>query len=109
MTGGQWANGVGSALAMATSGIFIITWTVVGNWWRTPTGRFMVLKAACICLTGVLTVALTVTGFTTDWDCLRYIQSALWFLVSIAFLHHTRMVWRVNHKREDNNVSTHVR
>lgn len=98
MTHGQLANGIGSAIAMITSGIFILVWTLVGKWWRTPTGRFMVVKAGAIMLTGMITVWLTLTDFASSWDILRYIQAGLWVLVSWAFVHHTRMVWIINKK-----------
>lgn len=105
MTGGQIANGIGSALAMATSGIFVITWTVVGTWWTSSTGRFMVMKAGAIFLTGVITVWLTLTDFAASWDALRYIQAGLWALISVAFIHHTRMVHRVNRRSDDDDTT----
>jgi hypothetical protein len=100
MTGGQFANGVGSFLAMITSGAFILVWTWYGTWWRTSTGRFMVMKAAAICFAGVITVWLTLTGFKPDVDSLRYIQAGIWAAVSVAFVHHTRMVWKINRKKK---------
>lgn len=100
MTGGQEANGIGSAIAAATSGIFIIVWTIYGRWYKTSTGRFMVIKAGAICLTGIITVWLTLTDFQNDWDILRYLQAGLWVTVSIAFVQHTVMVVRVNRTKE---------
>lgn len=100
MTGGQLANGIGSAIAMVTSGVFVTTWTVVGKWWKTSTGRFMVVKASAIGLTGIITVWLTLTDFASSWDALRYVQAGLWFLVSLAFIHHTRMLVKVNRKEQ---------
>jgi hypothetical protein len=98
MTSGQVANGIGSALAMVSSGVFIVTWTAVGRWWKTPTGRFMVAKAAAICFTGVITVSLTLADFSASQDWMRWVQGSLWVTVSVAFIHHTRMVYRVNRK-----------
>ena len=100
MTGGQIANGLGSAFAMVSSAVFILTWTAVGKWWRTWTGRFMILKAGAISLTGVLTVWLTLVDFAASWDALRYIQAGLWYTVSVAFIHHTRQVWRINREKD---------
>lgn len=100
MTGGQVANGVGSALAMVTSGTFIVTWTLLGKWWRTSTGRFMVVKAGAIALTGVITVWLTLTDFALSWDPLRYVQAGLWVLVSASFMHHTRVLWKINRAKK---------
>jgi hypothetical protein len=96
MTGGQVANGLGSAAAMVTSAVFILTWTAVGRWWKTWTGRFMILKAGAISFTGIITVWLTLVDFASNWDPLRYIQAGLWFTVSVAFMHHTRQVWKIN-------------
>lgn len=98
MTGGQLANALGSALATITSGVFIVTWSAVGKWWRTSTGRFMVMKASAICAAGVLTVALTFLSFQSDVDWLRYVLAAIWTSISIAFVHHTVMVWKINRK-----------
>lgn len=103
MTVGQIANGIGSFLAMLTSGIFIIVWTIVGKWWKTPTGRFMVLKAGAIFAAGVLTVTLTVAKFTPNVDVLRDIQAGIWAAVSVAFVHHTRMLIRVNRKKKQDD------
>lgn len=98
MTGGQLANGLGSALVTVTSGLYILVWTFYGGWFRSRIGRFVILKAAAICLTGIITVALTIMDFNDQSDWLRYVQAALWVLVSIAFMHHVRLVWRVNKK-----------
>lgn len=103
MTAGQIANGIGSFLAMLTSGLFIVTWTIVGSWWKTSTGRFMVMKAGAIFMAGVLTVALTVARFTVDVDVLRDIQAGIWSLISLAFIHHTRMLIRVNRKKNEDD------
>lgn len=100
MTVGQIANGIGSFLAMLTSGIFIIVWTLLGSWWRTSTGRFMVMKAGAIFMAGVLTVALTLLKFTPNVDVLRDIQAGIWALISLAFIHHTRMLIRVNREKK---------
>jgi len=100
MTGGQIANGIGSAMAMVTAGSYIVVWTLYGGWFRSRIGRFVILKAAAICLTGVITVALTLSDFGARVDWLRYIQAMLWLLVSIAFIHHTRLVWKINHRKE---------
>lgn len=100
MTGGQLANGVGSALVMVTSGSYILLWTLYGGWFRSRIGRFVILKATAIFFTGIITVALTLSGFNQDVDWLRYIQAILWVMVSIAFIHHTRAVWKVNHRKE---------
>lgn len=99
MTGGQLANGIGSALAMFTSGLFILVWSLVGRWWKTPVGRFMVIKAGAIFAAGSLTVVLTVFKFNPNVDVLRYVQAGIWGAVSLAFLHHTRMIWKVNHSK----------
>lgn len=96
MTSGQVANGIGSAVAMVTSGTFIIVWTIYGQWYKTSTGRFMVMKAGAICLTGVITVWLTLTDFQSEWDPLRYVQAGLWGAVSIAFIQHTITLWKIN-------------
>lgn len=101
MTGGQIANGIGSAVALVTSGTFILAWTIVGRWWKTSTGRFMVMKAGAICLTGIITVWLTLVEFTNDWDALRWVQGGLWVLISLAFIHHTVMVICVNRKKDE--------
>jgi hypothetical protein len=100
MTGGQVANGLGSAIALLSSGVFILTWTVVGKWWRTSTGRFMVMKAGAICLTGIITVWLTAVDFGRGWDALRYVQGGLWLLISVAFIHHTRVLYHINRKKK---------
>lgn len=100
MTVGQLANGIGSFLAMVTSGIFIIVWSLVGKWWKTPTGRFMIMKAGAICAAGVLTVSLTITGFKPNVDILRDIQAVIWVAVSVAFIHHTRMLLKLRRERE---------
>lgn len=96
MTGGQAVNATASAIVATTSLTFIIVWTIVGRWYKTSVGRFMVMKASAICLTGGLTVWLTLTGF--NWDALRYVQASLWLAVSGAFVHHTMMVYRINRK-----------
>lgn len=93
MTPGQIANGIGSFLAMMTSGIFIVTWTLVGKWWKTSIGRFMIIKASAIFAAGLLTVLLTLGGFTPNVDMLRDIQAGIWAAVSIAFLQHTHLLW----------------
>jgi hypothetical protein len=98
MTGGQVANGIGSAIVMVTSGLYVLVWTFYGGWFRSRIGRFVVMKAAAICLTGVITVSLTLTDFGKQSDWLRYIQAGLWIVMSIAFVHHTRLVWKVNRK-----------
>lgn len=100
MTSGQVANGIASAVALVTSATFIIVWTVLGRWYRTSTGRFMVMQAGAICLTGVITVWLTVTDFESEWDPLRYIQAGLWVAISVAFIQHTVTLWKVNRKKE---------
>jgi len=100
MTNGQVANGIGSAIAMVTSATFIVVWTIYGRWYRTSTGRFMVMKAGAICLTGVITVWLTLSDFQSEWDPLRYVQAGLWVSISIAFVQHTVTIWKVNRKRE---------
>lgn len=99
MTDGQVANGVGSFFAMVTSGTFIVVWTIVGKWWKTQVGRFMVMKASAIFMAGLLTVMLTVTEFESDADWLRYTQAVIWVAVSVVFVAHTRLLWKVN--RED--------
>lgn len=99
MTGGQIANGVGSLLAMMTSGIFILTWTVTGKWWRTSIGRFMIIKAGAIFMAGFLTVWLTISGFKPDVDILRYIQAGIWAAVSVAFTQHTYLLW-INRRKD---------
>lgn len=101
MTGGQLANGLASMLVLISSSLLILIWTKVGSWWTTSVGRFMILKAAAIGFTGFLTVALTLARFASDWDFLRYIQAVLWILVSLAFLHHTRLVWKLNRGKEE--------
>lgn len=101
MTAGQIANGIGSFVAMLTSGAFILVWTFTGSWWRTSTGRFMIMKAGAICAAGVITVTLTITGFKPNVDLLRDIQAGIWVAVSLAFMHHTRMIWKLNRKREE--------
>lgn len=100
MTNGQVANGIASAVAMVTSGLFIVTWTIYGRWYKTSMGRFMVMKAGAICLTGVITVWLTLTDFQSEWDTLRYVQAGLWFAISVAFIQHTVTLWKVNRKKE---------
>lgn len=100
MTGGQAANGIGSALVMLTSGSYIVIWTFYGGWFRSRIGRFVILKATAIFLTGIITVALTLGDFSKGVDWLRYIQAVLWVMASIAFIHHTRVVWKVNHRKE---------
>jgi O-antigen/teichoic acid export membrane protein len=95
------ANGIGSAAATITSWAFICSYTIFARWWKNPIGRFMVMKAAAICMTGVITISLTVTGFTEPWDWLRYVQAGLWGLVSLAFIHHTRLVWKVNRRKKE--------
>jgi hypothetical protein len=100
MTGGQIANGIGSAIAMVTSGVFIATYSAVAPWHKSSLGRFMMVKAAAICLTGVITVTLTIKDFTSHSDWLRYIQASLWVMVSVAFVHHTSLVWRLQHRRK---------
>lgn len=106
MTGGQLANGVGSALVTIASASFILSYGILAKFYKTQIGRFMVLKAVGIFFTGVITVALTANNFTTGVDWLRYVQASLWAIVAVAYAYHTRVVWRsqVKGKRHDRQV-----
>lgn len=101
MTGGQVANGVGSAIVAVSGLSFIVFWTIFGRWYRTSTGRFMVMKAAAISVSGILTLWLTLGGFAISWDFLRYIQAGLWVMISLAFLHHTVQIYTLYRKEKE--------
>lgn len=102
MTGGQLANGVGSALVTLASAAFILSYGILAKPYRTSIGRFMVLKALGICFTGVITVTLTLNDFAIQVDWLRYIQAGLWFIVASAYIYHTSMVWKSQLKGKRN-------
>lgn len=107
MTGGQLANGLGSCLVTIASATFIVSYGVLARFYKTQLGRFMILKAVGICLTGLITVALTVANFTTGYDWLRYIQAGLWTIIALAYINHTTFVWRSQlRRRHDDRQGT---
>lgn len=101
MTTGQFFNGFASGLVMVVSFIFILSYCLTARWWKSSTGRFLMIKAVGIFLTGVITVSLTLSDFTPSSDWLRLVQAGLWTLIAAAYAHHIWMMWRVQGKGGD--------
>lgn len=101
MTLGQLINGLASGLVMAVSLVFIISYTILARWYKSSTGRFLMIKAVGICLTGAITVSLTLQDFTVGSDWLRIAQAGLWTIIAAAYAHHVWLMWRVQRKRGD--------
>lgn len=101
MTTGQLLNGLASALVMVVSLVFIISYLVLAKWYKSSTGRFLMIKAVGICLTGAITVSLTLRDFQVDSDWLRWAQAGLWTIIAAAYAHHIWLMWRIQRKRGD--------
>jgi predicted tellurium resistance membrane protein TerC len=52
-----------------------------------------------VALTGILTTTLTLEGFTTGGDFLRFIQAGLLAIVGTIFLLYSVRVWRMQVQR----------
>lgn len=93
----MFANFVGCVFAAISSGAFILVWSIVGNWWKTSIGRFMIIKAAALFvasfLSAVLYVMMELTNYNPPMVPLLYLQTAIWLAVSVAFVHHTYLFW----------------
>jgi hypothetical protein len=101
MTGGQLANGIGSAMAATSSLIFILAYSLMARWYKTFTGRFMVAKAAGVFFTCLITIALTANDFTAGVDWLRYVQAAVWVLIGSAYISHIYLIWITQRRQND--------
>jgi hypothetical protein len=98
MTGGQLANGIGSAVAALSSGGFILTYGVLARWYRTVTGRFLMVLAVSTLATCFITLNITAKGFTSQADWLRYLQAVVWISIGATYIYQSWLVWKEQRK-----------
>lgn len=99
MSFAQILNLAVSALVFLCSMVFVVTYHVMAPWRRTPMGWHLMLFTAAIGLLGLYTVVVTITGLNgVPAMVLRYIRSALLFLVAGLMLQRTWMVWTAQHR-----------
>lgn len=94
MTGGQTANGIAAAFTAGTGSMFIISYGILAKWWRSLDGKMMMTFGAAITLTNALTLTMTIFGFSTSVDWLRFIQAFLMAGIGLAFASFTLRVWK---------------
>ncbi|WP_328313073.1 hypothetical protein OG432_24340 [Streptomyces sp. NBC_00442] len=101
MTCAELANVSVSALIVLCAGVFVVTYHRKAAWRSTPVGWYLMTFAGAIGGLGLYTVLITITG--TDGApaaILRLIRTALLLVVAVLLVQATRMVLRVQRRKE---------
>lgn len=81
---------------------FVIIYTTITPWWKTPTGRLIMMLVGGLAGLAVLTL---VFATYRNYDLVRVIRSVLVFIVGTALIFHSVALIRVqtNARREHRN------
>lgn len=92
---GQDANGFAAAFTAGFGSLFVISYGVLAKWYESGEGRMMMGFASAITITNALTLTMTILGFSTSVDWLRFIQAGLMISIGVSFAWFTIRVWRL--------------
>lgn len=104
LTPGQVANGIAAGFTAVTGLVFITSYALCARWWKSMEGRCMMLLGLSISSVCLLTMSLTLGGFTMNDDWLRFLQATLVISVGGCFVYYTFMVWKQQNKNKKEKI-----
>jgi cytochrome c biogenesis protein CcdA len=79
--------------------VFSTSYAISAKWWKSFEGRLMMVLSTSTSATYLITLCLTIGGFKTSTDWLRFAQATLTFSIGTCFIYYTFLVWKTQANR----------